>query len=94
MVLRPASGSVTAKQPFDLALDDVGQDALLLLLGAEHHDRVGPEDVEVDRRGALQAAPDSATVCIISAASVMPSPAPPYSSGMAMPSQPASAIAR
>ena len=38
----------------DLALDDVGQDALLLLLGAEHHDRVGPEDVEMDRRGALQ----------------------------------------
>ena len=39
-------------------------------------------------------APDSLIVCIISAASVMPSPAPPYSCGIAMPSQPASAIAR
>ena len=39
-------------------------------------------------------APDSATACIISAASVMPSPAPPCSGGIAMPSQPASASAR
>ena len=39
-------------------------------------------------------APDSAIVCIMIAASVMPRPAPPYSSGMAMPSQPASAKAR
>ena len=39
------------------------------------------------------AAPDSATACIISAASVMPRPAPPNSAGMAMPSQPASAMA-
>jgi len=38
-------------------------------------------------------APDSATACIISAASVMPRPAPPNASGMAMPSQPARAIA-
>ena len=35
-----------------------------------------------------------ATSCIMIAASVTPSPAPPYSSGMVMPSQPASAIAR
>ena len=41
-----------------------------------------------------RAAPDSATVCIRIAASVMPRPAPPYSSGMAMPSQPASAMVR
>ena len=38
-------------------------------------------------------APDCAIACIISAASVMPRPEPPYSSGMAMPSQPASANA-
>ena len=37
-----------------LALDDVGQDAPLLFLGAEHHDRVRAEDIEVNRRGALQ----------------------------------------
>ena len=41
----------------------------------------------------LIAAPDAATVRIASAASVTPRPAPPTSSGMAIPSQPASAIA-
>ena len=40
------------------------------------------------------AAPDSAMACIITAASAMPSPLPPYASGMAMPSQPPSAMAR
>src|SRR5262249_27002371 len=39
------------------------------------------------------AAPDSAIACIIRAASVMPRPAPPYSSGIAMPSHPPSASA-
>ncbi len=34
------------------------------------------------------------TVCIITEASVTPRPAPPQSSGMAMPSQPPSAMAR
>ena len=38
-------------------------------------------------------APDSATACIRIAASVMPSPAPPYSSGIAMPSQLPAAMA-
>ena len=37
--------------------------------------------------------PDSATACIMIAASVMPRPAPPTASGMAMPSHPASAMA-
>ena len=37
-----------------LAGYDVGKNALLLLLGTEHHDRIGPEDIEMDRRGALQ----------------------------------------
>jgi len=41
----------------------------------------------------VMAAPEAATVCIIIVASVIPSPAPPYASGMAMPSQPPSAIA-
>ncbi len=39
-------------------------------------------------------APEREIVCIMSAASVMPSPDPPYSSGMAMPSQPACAKSR
>ena len=33
-------------------------------------------------------APDWAIACIITAASEMPSPEPPYASGMQMPSQP------
>jgi hypothetical protein len=41
----------------------------------------------------VMAAPDSAIPCIMSAASVIPSPAPPYASGMAMPSHPAAARA-
>ena len=39
-------------------------------------------------------APEAAMVRIMIAASVMPSPAPPYRSGVAMPSQPPSAMAR
>jgi hypothetical protein len=39
-------------------------------------------------------APVAEMVCIIKAASLMPRPAPPYSSGIAMPSQPESASAR
>ncbi|MOA43097.1 hypothetical protein D3C78_1652160 [compost metagenome] len=38
-------------------------------------------------------APEALMVCIINAASVMPRPEPPYSSGMQMPSQPDSASA-
>ena len=40
----------------------------------------------------LMPAPDSATACIITAASVMPRPEPPNSLGIAIPSQPASTI--
>ena len=40
------------------------------------------------------AAPDAATSSITTAASPMPAPPPPYRSGMAMPIQPPSAIAR
>ena len=42
---------------------------------------------------AVMPPPASATACIMIAASVMPRPAPPTDSGMAMPSQPASAMA-
>jgi hypothetical protein len=41
----------------------------------------------------LMAAPDSAIACIITAASVMPSPDPPNSLGIATPSQPPSRMA-
>ncbi len=39
-------------------------------------------------------APDAAMVPIITAASAMPRPEPPYASGMQTPSQPSSASAR
>ena len=42
----------------------------------------------------LMPAPDWATACIRIVASTMPSPEPPNSSGMAMPSHPPSATAR
>ena len=42
---------------------------------------------------AAKAPAECATSCIMIAASVTPRPAPPYSSGIAMPSQPPSAIA-
>jgi hypothetical protein len=41
----------------------------------------------------LMQAPDSSTVCMTIVASVTPRPAPPYSSGIAVPSQPASPMA-
>jgi hypothetical protein len=43
---------------------------------------------------AAMAPPRLATSFIMIAASVTPSPAPPYSSGIVMPSQPPSAIVR
>ena len=52
---------------------------------------------KIDRWMAEQpfiAAPDAATSSSTIDASVMPRPPPPYSSGMAMPTQPPSAIAR
>jgi hypothetical protein len=52
------------------------------------------EQVDVHRRAAAMPPPWLATSCIMIAASVTPSPAPPYSGGIVMPSQPASAIAR
>ena len=55
---------------------------------------LGPKMLRWMAEAPCRAAPDSATVCIRIAASVMPRPESPYSSGMAMPSHPASAMAR
>ena len=96
VVLRPGVRLGDAEAGLVLAARSIGGSMrLLLLLAAEHHDRVQAEHVDVHRRGAPTCrAPDSAIVCIMSAASVTPSPAPPYASSMHMPSQPSSAIAR
>src|SRR5258708_5104504 len=64
--------------------------ACLLLRRALDDDRMRPCTAEV----ADIPPPWLATSCIMIAASVTPRPEPPYSSGMVMPSQPASAIAR
>jgi len=58
-----------------------------------HDDRVRAEEIDVDGRRRGNPPPPRVTACIMMAASVTPSPAPPSSTGMVMPSQPASAIA-
>ena len=89
---RPALGSVTAKQIRSSPLrtggiircccSSVPNSATGCML------KTGPWMLDA----AVIPPPDSATACIMIAASVMPRPAPPTASGMATPSQPASAI--
>ena len=88
VVSRPALGSVTAKQAFPRRAISGGS-MRAFCSSVPKRPPVQAEDVHVDRRAPLTARrPDSAIACIMIAASVMPRPAPPYSSGMAMPSQP------
>jgi hypothetical protein len=93
VVLSPALGSVTAKQPLTLPWMMPGSMRFFCSSLPKTTIGLGPKMLRWIAEAPLKAAPDSATVCISSAASVMPSPAPPYSSGMAIPSQPASAMA-
>ena len=53
----------------------------------------GPNMLMCSEDAAAMPPPWRATVCIMIAASVTPSPAPPCSAGMVMPSQPPAAIA-
>jgi hypothetical protein len=55
---------------------------------------IGPKMFICTADAPVMPAPDCAMACIITAASATPSPAPPTASGMQMPSQPSSAIAR
>jgi len=82
-----------AEAHFLLSPDERGQPARLLLLGAVHDDRVRPKRLTWMVDAAENPPPPRVTACIMMAASVTPSPAPPSSTGMVMPSQPASAIA-
>lgn len=93
VVSSPVLGSVTAKHIFS-ASDSTGgimrcfcSSVPNRLIGSRLN--TGPWIVEA----AVMPPPASATACIMIAASVMPRPAPPYASGIATPSQPASAIA-
>ena len=83
-----------AEADVQVAVDDPRQGPLLELLGAVLDHRVHAEDRQVHRAGAVHARRRSAATSSSSSdASRMPSPAPPYSSGVVMPIQPASANA-
>ena len=55
---------------------------------------IGPKMLRWTAEAALIAPAESVSACIITAASASPSPLPPCSAGIAMPSQPPSATAR
>ena len=93
VVSSPVFGSVTAKHIFS-APDSTGGIIRCFCSSVPNSStgsrlKTGPWMVEAP----VIPAPDSATACIMIAASVMPRPAPPTLSGMATPSQPAPAIA-
>ncbi|MCY1547844.1 hypothetical protein D9M68_839240 [compost metagenome] len=93
-VLSPVLGSVTPKQAF----------CSPLMMGGNQRARCAslpctttgcnPKTFMWMEDAPAMPAPEAATVSIISAASCMPRPAPPYSADMATPSQPAPAMAR
>ena len=90
----PASGSVTAKQVFSSPAIRGGRNRRFCSSVPKTTTGCNPKMFMWIAEAPLNPAPDSETACIKTAASLMPSPLPPYSGGMAMPSQPASAIAR
>ena len=91
----PASGSVTPNATWRSPAAARGRNVVLQPVVAELHDRVEPEHREVHARSSRSSPRRSRAIsCSITAASVIPRPPPPYSSGMAMPSQPPSAMPR
>ena len=90
----PTFGSVTAKQA--LSLPAISGGSIRFFCSSLPNTTTGfsPKMFMCKAEAPDMPAPDSAMVCIISAASVTPRPAPPYSCGMQTPSQPASAKAR
>ena len=77
-----------------LAGDERGKEARLLLPVPATTIGIGPKMLRWTAEAALIAPAESVTACIITAASASPSPLPPCSTGIAMPSQPPSATAR
>ena len=90
---RPTLGSVTAKQDFSLPAISGGRKRRFCSSVPNTTTGFRPKMFMCTAEAPCMPAPDSAIACIISAASVMPRPEPPYSSGMAMPSQPSAASA-
>ena len=91
--IEPVFGSVTAKQATSSRLMMGGSQRRFCSSVPKATTGLSPNIlIAIEAKPAL-AAPVSVIACTMVAASVMPRPEPPYSSGMAMPSQPASAIA-
>jgi hypothetical protein len=89
VVSRPALGSVTPKQAFCSPLiSGVSQRAFCSAVPCTTM-ACGPNRLMWMVEAAEKPPPPRVTACIMMAASVTPSPAPPSSSGMVMPSQPA-----
>jgi hypothetical protein len=94
VVLSPTLGSVTAKQALSVPLTMFG---IARCCWSSVPNRIigsSPKMLMWTAEAPLIPAPLSAIACIITAASVMPRPEPPNFSGMAIPSQPASASER
>ena len=94
VVLSPVLGSVTAKQDLSRPSMIGGSMRVHCSLVPKTTTGLSPNTFMCTAEAPDMPAPDSEIVRIMIAASVMPSPDPPYSSGMQMPSQPASASAR
>jgi hypothetical protein len=77
VVFSPASGSVTAKQPLTLPAMMSGRMRFFCSSVPNTTIGLGPKMLRWMAEAPCRAAPDSATVCISSAASVMPRPEPP-----------------
>ena len=74
---RPASGSVTAKQAFSLPAISGGRKRRFCSSVPNITTGLSPKMFMCTADAPEKAAPDSAIACIMMAASVMPSPAPP-----------------
>ena len=93
-VSSPASGSVTPKQQTSSPAMSGGRKRAFCSPVPATTIGIGPKMLRWIAEAALIAPAESVTACIITAASASPSPLPPCSAGIAMPSQPPSATAR
>ncbi len=93
VVLRPVLGSVTAKHARSLPAMRFGSMRFFWSSVPKTTTGFRPKIFMCTADAPEKPAPDSAIVCIMIAASVIPSPAPPCDSGIAMPSHPSRASA-
>src|SRR6516225_8560260 len=94
VVFKPASGSVKPKQHWSSPETSRGTQRRFWSSDPFTTMGCGPNRLICTADAEVMPPPWLATSCIMIAASVTPRPAPPYSSGIVMPSQPASAIER